>query len=131
MNAYKKIDQLRKPESAMCWLYKIALNVSRSYIKSNKLKNVMSYEDLSDLSHSVSQDVDFDSDLGRLTEAVKVLPEKFRQAVVLHYLEHLTIAESAEVAGVREGTFKSRLNRALKRLERSLKINGEVDCVCR
>jgi RNA polymerase sigma factor (sigma-70 family) len=52
----------------------------------------------------------------RLKNAVERLPRKLRRAVVLHYMQHLTISEAAEAAGVRKGTFKSRLNRALKAL---------------
>jgi RNA polymerase sigma-70 factor (ECF subfamily) len=58
--------------------------------------------------------------LCRLKDAVVKLPVKLRQAVVLHYLQQLTIAESAEVMGIREGTFKSRLNRALMLLKKTL-----------
>jgi DNA-directed RNA polymerase specialized sigma24 family protein len=35
-------------------------------------------------------------------------------------MQHLTIAEAAEAAGIREGTFKSRLGRALKILRKQL-----------
>ena len=59
--------------------------------------------------------------LGRLKNAVACLPlRKLRQTVVLHYMQHLTIAEAAEAAGVREGTFKSRLNRALETLRKQV-----------
>ena len=58
--------------------------------------------------------------LGRLKSAVVELPMKLRQSVVLHYMQHLTIAEAAEAAGVRQGTFKSRLNRALKVLRKQV-----------
>ena len=58
--------------------------------------------------------------LGQLKNAVLKLPIKLRQAIVLHYMQYLTIAEAAEAAGVREGTFKSRLNRALKALRKQV-----------
>ena len=58
--------------------------------------------------------------LGQLKDAVGKLPMKLKQAVVLHYMQHLTIAEAAEAAGVRAGTFKSRLSRALRALEKRL-----------
>jgi len=52
---------------------------------------------------------------------------KLRQTIILHYMQHLTIEQAAEAAGVRKGTFKSRLNRALKSLRKSLsKENGEL-----
>jgi RNA polymerase sigma factor (sigma-70 family) len=48
------------------------------------------------------------------------LPRKLREAIVLHYMQHLTISEAAEAAGIREGTFKSRLNRALRALRKQV-----------
>ncbi|MHC4596847.1 MAG: RNA polymerase sigma factor, partial [Planctomycetota bacterium] len=56
--------------------------------------------------------------LEQLKNAVTRLPIKLRQAVVLHYMQQLTITEAAEAAGIRKGTFKSRLNRALKALRK-------------
>jgi len=58
--------------------------------------------------------------LGQLKNAVVRLPGKLKQAVVLHYMQHLTIAQAAEAAGVRQGTFKSRLSRALKALRKQV-----------
>jgi RNA polymerase sigma-70 factor (ECF subfamily) len=60
--------------------------------------------------------------LERLQAAVSRLPWKTRQTVVLHYLQGMPISMAAEVMGVAEGTFKSRLNRALRQLRR---IMGE------
>jgi RNA polymerase sigma factor (sigma-70 family) len=56
--------------------------------------------------------------LGRLQGAVDRLSWKLRQAIVLHYMQHLSIAEAAKAAGIRQGTFKSRLNRALNILRK-------------
>ena len=53
-------------------------------------------------------------------DAVAKLPVKLRETIVLHYMQQLTIAEAAEIAGIRQGTFKSRLNRALKTLKKSV-----------
>ena len=62
--------------------------------------------------------------LGQLKNAVGQLPRKLRQAVVLHYMQQLSIGEAAEAAGIREGTFKSRLNRALKALKKQVPEYG-------
>jgi RNA polymerase sigma factor (sigma-70 family) len=65
--------------------------------------------------------------VGRLKTAVARLPVKLRQVVVLHYLQHLTISEAAEAAEITEGTFKSRLNRALKVLRNQISSeDGEL-----
>ncbi|GHJ46202.1 RNA polymerase sigma24 factor [Catellatospora sp. TT07R-123] len=47
-----------------------------------------------------------------IVAALALLPERQRQAVILHHLEDLPVAEVAEVIGVAEGTVKSWLHRA-------------------
>lgn len=43
-----------------------------------------------------------------------------REAVVLHYLEELPIAEVAEICGVPPGTIKSRLHRGRRVIRETL-----------
>jgi len=51
-----------------------------------------------------------------LVLALERLPERDRHVLALRYLLELSEAETAEVLGVRPGTVKSRLSRALARL---------------
>jgi RNA polymerase sigma factor (sigma-70 family) len=55
-----------------------------------------------------------------LLEAVGSLPERDRDVIACRYLLELSEAETARVLGVRPGTVKSRLSRALARLRASL-----------
>jgi len=57
---------------------------------------------------------------GMLDEALRALPDSFRQAVVLFYLEEKSYEEICVILGVRMGTLKSRLSRARTMLETSL-----------
>jgi RNA polymerase sigma factor (sigma-70 family) len=52
----------------------------------------------------------------RLLRAVEALPEEQRLVVACRFLLDLSEAETAAVLGVRQGTVKSRLSRALDRL---------------
>ena len=58
--------------------------------------------------------------LEHLKDAVERLPIKLRETITLHYMQQLTIAEAAEAVGLNQGTFKSRLNRALKTLRKEI-----------
>ena len=58
-----------------------------------------------------------DSDLWR---AVRRLPRLQRGAVVLHYIDDLSVAETADVLGVSAGSVKSSLSRARSALAPSL-----------
>jgi len=52
----------------------------------------------------------------RVRAALEVLPEDQREVVTLRFFSELSVAETAEALGIREGTVKSRLSRAMERL---------------
>jgi RNA polymerase sigma-70 factor (ECF subfamily) len=52
----------------------------------------------------------------RVRQVLSELPERDREVLVLRHLEQLSVAETAEVLGIREGAVKTRHVRALERL---------------
>lgn len=58
----------------------------------------------------------------RVRAIVHQLPVRFREVVVLYYLEEMTKPMIADVLGVAEGTVKSRLHRALQMLRPKLSL---------
>ena len=121
-NAWHHIGQLKDDKALNSWLYRIASNVSNLYWRRHKHKEVIGIENIDrpDVSTGRADEFGHYEQLEQLSYAVARLPTKLRQTIVLHYMQQLTIAEAAEVAGVRQGTFKSRLNRALKALRKSV-----------
>jgi len=122
LRAWHHIGQLRDGKALNGWLFRIAGNVSRLHRRRYKGRgtvNIDGFEPAAagpDESLRVGQQEQFD----HLQQAVARLPWKLRQAVVLHYMEQLTIPEAAEAAGIREGTLKSRLNRGLEALRKEV-----------
>ena len=121
-SAWHHIGQLRDDKALNSWLYRIANNVSNLYWRRHKHKEIIGIEniDTPDVSTGQADEFGHYEQLEQLNYAVARLPAKLRETIVLHYMQQLTIAEAAEVAGIRQGTFKSRLNRALKVLRRSV-----------
>jgi RNA polymerase sigma-70 factor (ECF subfamily) len=122
LNAWHHIGQLRDGKALNGWLYRIAGNVSRLYWRRHKHKKMAALEnvDISDSTNTGHDIVEHNEQLEQLKNAVARLPVKLRQTVVLHYMQQLTIAEAADAAGIRDGTFKSRLNRALTTLRKQV-----------
>jgi RNA polymerase sigma-70 factor (ECF subfamily) len=125
--AWQHIGQLRSGSTLNSWIYRIAGNVSRVYWRRHGVSKAVSIDgiDVPDGGESESDKSGRLEEVGWLKNAVETLPMKLRQAVILHYLQHLTIEEAAGAAGVRCGTLKSRLNRALEILKKHFSEDGE------
>ena len=120
LRAWRHIGQLRDGKALEAWLYRIAGNVSKLYWRRHKVKESTGIESIaaphtSEAGHDV---IGRSEELRRLQRAVDRLSRKLRQAIVLHYMQQLSISEAAEAAGISQGTFKSRLNRALNTLRK-------------
>jgi len=122
LNAWHHIGQLRDGKALDSWLYRIASNVSKLYWRKHKHKEVVGIEgiDIKDSNEGEFDEFGYYEKLEQLKKGIARLPFKLRQTIVLHYMQQLTITESAEAAEVKEGTFKSRLNRALKALRKNI-----------
>jgi RNA polymerase sigma factor (sigma-70 family) len=121
LQAWQNIGQLRDGRALNSWIYRIASNISKLHWRRHRRREIAGIDgiDVPD-GEAGSEKSERNEQLAELKSAVGQLPIKLRQAVVLHYMQHLTIAEAAEAVGINEGTFKSRLHRALKALKKQV-----------
>ena len=107
------------------WLYRIATNeVNQFYRKNNRYKFHPS-EDM-DLFYSQEvpeeeisnalKDMDLTDDIKDLHEEISKLDEKYRSIIFLKYFEGKKFSEIEEITGIKEGTLKSHLSRAIEKL---------------
>jgi RNA polymerase sigma-70 factor (ECF subfamily) len=61
-----------------------------------------------------------DEQAARVREAIAALPVKYREAIVLCYLQNMSVAEAAESLGATRGAVEVRLSRARQRLREML-----------
>ncbi|MHC4641901.1 MAG: RNA polymerase sigma factor [Planctomycetota bacterium] len=124
LQAWQHIGQLKNGKALTSWLYRIASNVSTLHWRKHKGRESASIEgigiDVPENNEAGFDKVEHYEQIVKLKNAVANLPIKLRQTIVLHYMQQLTIAEASEAAGVRQGTFKSRLNRALETLRKQI-----------
>jgi RNA polymerase sigma-70 factor (ECF subfamily) len=110
--------------SVKTWAFSIATRVAADYFRRPDTRaQIVNVDHVEDLSAS---DVDVD---GRLVidemnscvrDVIDSLPEDHRSALVLHDLEGLTAAATAEVCGCSVATAKIRIHRARTRLKKAL-----------
>ncbi len=121
-NAWHHIGQLKDGKALSGWLYRIASNVSKLHWRKHKHKEIIGIEGLEmpQSDKGEPEKMEHNEQLEHLKDAVERLPIKLRETITLHYMQQLTIAEAAEAVGLNQGTFKSRLNRALKTLRKEI-----------
>lgn len=125
VQAWQHIDSLRSKSAAGPWLYRIARNQFLQQGRRPQLPTV-ALEDCTEraLPAPVAAQPDRAAereDLRRLVQkAVDALPESYREVIVLHNMEQLSLRQVAEVLDLPVGTVKSRRARAFSALRRVL-----------
>ena len=109
IKAYSNIKTLRQNDYFRTWLIKVLINECNMILRRNKktvaIDSVMENE----------PDVDNFKDLD-LTASVNSLSEDLRVVIVLFYFEDMSQKDIANLLDIPEGTVKSRLTRARKKL---------------
>jgi len=128
-----RIHTLREPERFRAWLATVARReVLKHYRRRTQQETRNSKFEIRDLSEAnirdPLQDVEKSELCGRILEAVKTLPEKYREVFVLAHTGELTYAEMAEVLDVPLTTMQIRLVRARRMVQD--KVAGKADIRC-
>lgn len=114
--AFEHMGELRDPDRFRPWLSRIVVNkCNQKFRDSARLYLVEEPPDRPAPADSVSREESFD-----LIQAVRKLDDDHRATVALRYFCDLKIEEVAEALGCPAGTVKSRLNRALAKLQLTL-----------
>lgn len=110
--AFARWRRLRKEQWAGGWVMTTALNLVRRGMRRRPT---------TDVSDSIVMD---DPDLRvDILEALRSLPLRQRQAVILYYLADLPVAAVAELMNASEGSVKTHLSRARRRLRKTLVLH--------
>ena len=115
------------------WVYRIAANCCMDWLRKKKRDKSVSVEPLreqgfdpADESPGTEEQAVAKDERQRLREAISLLPEDQREALIMTQLEKVPYEEAARTLGVSEGTVKSRVNRAKARLKEILSEEREL-----
>lgn len=137
IKAYGSLSSFRGDSKFSVWIYRIATNVCLDFLRSKSRKQQVSL--------TVSDDDDEDAQLDipdpkadpeqqlmqkismqSVEEGLKTLPDKQRQILVMRELGGMSYAEIGKALSLEEGTVKSRIFRARKRLCTFLLDSGNI-----
>ena len=99
------------------WLYRVALNTSIIFLKSEKKRSFIKNDEIENFK-IVADDYDDDEEkkLARMYSAIQQLNE-IDKALIFYYLEDFSGKEIADNMGISEGNARVKLNRAKEKLK--------------
>lgn len=114
--AWRHRRRFRADCSLKSWLFTITLNQCRTHRRRRMLWNRFLKKQTQ--AEAVPAEA---PDFGPVRQAVAALPEKYRQVIVLKYLEDLPAKETQNLLNISEAALNTRLTRARQQLQETLK----------
>lgn len=119
IRVYRHCNGYKSTYRFSTWIYTIALNLMRGYMRKNKplvpLEEVNPNALLNDPPTSLDEELKI-----RLERAIETLPVHYKTAFLLREVDRFTYEEIAKVMKCRTGTAKSRVSRARGMLKEKL-----------
>ena len=110
LRAWDRRESLRQEAYFDTWLIRILINQCKTFYRRRPPEPAELTEDIPQVT----------SEETPLLEALMALPRKQRVALELHYIEGYSVAETARILRLPEGTVKWRLKRGRELLKQSL-----------
>jgi RNA polymerase sigma-70 factor (ECF subfamily) len=132
VKAWRAMPRFRADAPFRPWILRIASNEARNRARSTRRRDALALREAAAVGTGDAAPSPEAAALSRdetetLTRALDRLPERDRIVIAYRWLLDLSEAETAEILGVRLGTVKSRLSRALRRLREELGDGGPTE----
>ncbi len=131
--AYRALSSFRGDSKFSVWLYRLTTNVCRDMLRRRPAAASVPLEDEDGTELPLPDDrFDPERTLERkelrlaVRRALDALPEEFRTVLLLREISGLSYEEISGVTGLEDGTVKSRIFRARKRLAAILLESGNI-----
>ena len=124
--AYKNIGSLKNTDSVYSWLSGITLRQGMKLVNRKKRNVLLSedqegmFEGLPDESRGAEERIAREEEIQIMKDCIYELSEEQRAVILAYYYDEMKVEEIARLLEISEGTVKSRLYHARKRLKASL-----------
>lgn len=122
LRSYKGLGRFRFGSTTYTWIYRVTKNVCHEFNRKRRTEQLD--DEPTDDRQAPDRDALQADALRRVRELVSQLPERQRDVFLLRVFEEMTVTETAQVLGCREGTVKTLLHRANKKLKLKMQATG-------
>jgi RNA polymerase sigma factor (sigma-70 family) len=124
---YQKLNTFQGNSTLKSWIYAIAINKCKDYLRSWHSRNQRLRERLIQSTHTAKteaatpEEEALENDhSNELLQKVMELPIKYREIIILFYFKELSTKEIGQVLNMNEATVRTRLNRGREKLKECL-----------
>lgn len=110
LKAYRAIDTFRGESGENTWLTRIALNTCRDMKRSAWHIHVNRSITPEDISCTAEEHLNLDS--LDLANAIIQLPDKYKEVILLHYYQEMSLADIASIIGITKSMVSRRMKKA-------------------
>lgn len=119
LKAYDKLDRFQQGRSFFSWLYALALNIGRDYLRQKKRNPPSIHDNPGNVDENPDpgpEDPRLSEDYQSLIKALEQLPIDYREAVMLRFREERSMQDIAEMLNLSVSGAKMRVHRGLEKL---------------
>ena len=124
ITVYEKLHSFEQRSSVKTWLFTIAINKSKDYLKSWHFRNLFLNDKVFFLNKETDKSPEtqyfIHDEQNQLLQQILSLPVKYREVLQLHYYQDLSIQEISNALGIPPGTVKTRVYRGHDKLKKIL-----------
>ncbi|WP_253805424.1 sigma-70 family RNA polymerase sigma factor [Fictibacillus arsenicus] len=126
ISAYNHISDFREQSTIKTWIYRIAINKCKDYVRSWHYTKALLTNTFYQKSNSLSPEEEYleFEQKEQISKLILELPIKYREVIILYYFKEFSLEEIAAALDSNLNTVKSRLRRAKKNLETKMEKEG-------
>ncbi len=120
---FKNIEHFQGESQLFTWIYRIAINESLSFLKTQSRRQHRTVESLQKaLAENLQADIYFEGDdiQLKLQKAIAQLPEKQKLIFNMRYFDEIKFKDISLILGTSEGALKASYHIAVKKIEKLL-----------
>jgi RNA polymerase sigma factor (sigma-70 family) len=133
VTVYRKLNTFQGKSTLRSWVYAIAINKCKDYLRSWKVRNIKlkgrleRFVKSADHPNTPEQHLIGKNEEKQLLNQVLSLPMKYREVIILFYFEEFSVNEIADSLSINQNTVRTRLNRGKGKLKKIIQFERGGD----